>query len=213
MNLYNLFWCNLCSFIAILVKMNIMYSTAFFLIRRQFIEMREIDMLNAMDARKRQRRVFITVTARTWDDSCGGFILFPGSPQVQLSCLIMADDCVDEFVEEEGGTWRFGGGCAALLMLPDPILATHPWLARLHNNLYVESSWEYSVSPAGAWFWDWYATIQHNHSPSKPTLEIQIMANMSVNRTSVREDEEKDYFNSPSVRRLDMAFSLASGVS
>jgi len=43
-----------------------------------------------------------------------------------------------------------GGVCAALLMLADPILATLPWLARLHNNLYVESSWEYSVSPAGA---------------------------------------------------------------
>lgn len=25
----------------------------------------------------------------------------------------------------------------------------------------------------------------------------------------MREDEEKDYFNTPSVRRLDMAFSLA----
>lgn len=29
----------------------------------------------------------------------------------------------------------------------------------------------------------------------------------------MREDEEKDYFNTPSVRRLDIAFSLAPGVS
>ncbi len=40
--------------------------------------------------------------------------LFPGSPQVQLSCLLMADDSADEFVGERGGNRG-----AALLMLPD----------------------------------------------------------------------------------------------
>lgn len=84
-----------------------------------------------------------------------GFVLFPGSTQVQLSCLIMADDSADEFVGEEGGTEGLHCSCF-------PILAMHPWLARLHNNPYVESSREYSVSPASAWFWAWYATIQHN---------------------------------------------------
>ncbi len=41
-------------------------------------------------------------------------VLFPGSPQVQLSCLLMADDSADEFVGGGGGDRG-----TALLMLPD----------------------------------------------------------------------------------------------
>ncbi len=67
-----------------------------------------------------------------------GFVLFPGSPQVQLSFDNGWWLCW-WFVGEEGGTEGLHCSCF-------PILAMHPWLARLHNNPYVESSREYSFS-------------------------------------------------------------------